>query len=155
MVTTNPNDLPSGKTLPEENPVAVPMVDGSVILGYGVHTANSRRIVLARYANGAWTNTTIDSSTSLFKDIVASGDAVEFVYATADSKRLSAKRWSPTAGQTAVFDVAVPFSGGADTVFYAKLVEKRGGISVIASTIHYATRKDVHTGRWPIFAIRN
>jgi hypothetical protein len=155
VVTTNPNDLPAGKTLPEENPVAVPMADGTVILGYGVHTANSRRIVLARYANGAWTNTTIDSSTSLFKDIVASGDAVEFVYATADSKRLIAKRWSPTAGQAAVFDVAVPFSGGADTVFYANFVEKRGGISVIASTIHYATRKDVHTGRWPIFAIRN
>jgi hypothetical protein len=40
-------------------------------------------------------------------------------------------------------------------VFYADFVEKRGGISVIASTINFATRKDVHTGRWPIFAIRS
>jgi hypothetical protein len=40
-------------------------------------------------------------------------------------------------------------------VFYADFVEKRGGISVIASTINYATRKGVHTGRRPIFAIRN
>lgn len=155
VVTTNPNDLPAGKTLPEENPVAVPMVDGTVILGYGVHTASSRRIVLARYAGGSWASTTIDSATSLFKDIVASGDRVETVYATADNRRLLAKRWNPAAGQTTVWDVAVPFSGGADTVFYANFVEKRGGISVIASTIQYAIRKDVHTGRWPIFAIRN
>lgn len=153
VVTTNPNDLPAGKTLPEENPVAVPMQDGTVVLGYGVHTANSRRIVLARWAGGSWTSTTIDSATSLFKDIVASGDAVEFVYATADNRRLVAKRWNPSAGQTPVFDISVPYSGGADTVFYANFVEKRGGISVIASTIHYATRKDVHTGGWPIFAI--
>ncbi|MFC5104664.1 BNR-4 repeat-containing protein [Kibdelosporangium philippinense] len=155
VVTTNPNDLPADKTLPEENPVAVPMQDGTVVLGYGVHTANSRRIVLARWAGSSWTSTTIDTTTSLFKDIVTSGDAVEFVYATADSRRLIAKRWNPSAGQTPVFDVTVPFSGGADTVFYANFVEKRGGISVIASTIHYATRKDVHTGRWPIFAISN
>jgi hypothetical protein len=154
IVTTNPTDLPAGKTLPEENPVAVPMTDGTVILGYGVHTSASRRIVLARYAGGTWTSTTIDSTTSLFKDIVASGDSVEFVYATADNKRLIAKRWNPAAGQTPVFDVTVPFSGGADTVFYANFVERRGGISVIASTINFATRKDVHTGRWPIFAIK-
>jgi hypothetical protein len=155
VVATNPNDLPAGKTLPEENPVAVPMADGSVILGYGVGTANSARIVLARFANGAWTSTTIDSTTSLFKDIVANGDSVEFIYATANRARLISKTWSPTAGQATVFDIAVPYSGGADTVFYANFVEKRGGISVIASTINQATRKDVHTGRWPIFAIKN
>jgi hypothetical protein len=155
VVTTNPNDLPAGKTLPEENPVAVPMADGTVILGYGVHTASSRRIVLARYAGGSWASTTIDSATSLFKDIVASGDSVEIVYATADNRRIVAKRWNPVAGQSTVWDVVVPFSGGADTVFYANFVEKRGGISVIASTIQYAIRKDVHTGRWPIFAVRN
>jgi hypothetical protein len=155
VVTTNPNDLPAGKTLPEENPVAAPMPDGSLVLGYGVHTANSARIVLSRYSGGSWASTTIDSTTSLFKDIVASGDSVEFVYATADRKRLVAKRWNPTAGQSTVFDVAVPYSGGADTVFYANFVEGSGGISVIASTIHQATRKDVHTGKWPIFAIKN
>jgi hypothetical protein len=156
IVTTNPNDLPADKTLPEENPVAVPMADGSVILGYGVHTSNSARIILTRFAAGKWTSTTIDSTTSLFKDIVAVGDSVEFIYATANRAHVLDKLWTPATGQTTtVFDVAIPYTDGADTTFYADFVEHRGPISVIASTITQATRKDVHTGRWPIFAIKN
>jgi hypothetical protein len=156
VVTTNPTDLPAGKDLPEENPVAWRMVDGSVVLGYGVGTSTSRKIVLARYAGGGWTSTTIDSTTSLFKDIVASGDSVEIVYATADQKRLISKRWTPVTGAvTTPFDVAIPYSNGADTLFYADFVENRNGISVIASTINHASRKSNHTGKWPVFAIKN
>ncbi|MFD9739484.1 BNR-4 repeat-containing protein [Umezawaea sp. NPDC059074] len=156
VVTTSPTDLPAGKDLPEENPVAWRLTDGSVVLGYGVGTSTSRKIVLARYAGGAWTSTTLDSTTSLFKDIVASGDSVEVVYATADQKRLVAKRWTPATGAvTTPFDVVIPYNNGADTVFYADFVENRNGISVIASTINQASRKTEHTGRWPVFAIKN
>jgi hypothetical protein len=156
VVTTSPTDLAPGKALPEENPVAVRLVDGSVVLGYGLGTSKSTKVVLARFAGGAWSSTTIDSSTALFKDIVASGDGVEIVYATGDQKRLLSKRWTPADGAvTSRFDVAVPYSAGADTVFYADFVENRNGISVIASTINYADRKTNYTGKWPVFAVKN
>ena len=41
---------PTGKDLPEENPVTVPLNDGSLVLGYGVHTRTTAKIVLAHYA---------------------------------------------------------------------------------------------------------
>lgn len=159
VVTTNPTDLPSGKALPEENPVTAQLPDGSVVLGYGVHTKTSAKIVLAHFANGAWTSTTVDSTTSLFKDIAVVGNGVEFVYATADKKRLVSKLWTPGGTATTKFDLTVPYASGADTTFYADFVENRpeigNGISVIANTIHQATRKDVHTAKWPIFAIKD
>ncbi|GLZ28961.1 hypothetical protein Lesp02_11510 [Lentzea sp. NBRC 105346] len=157
VVTTNPLDLPEGKALPEENPVAVRLPDGTVVLGYGVHTKTSAKIVLAHFANNAWTSTTVDSSTSLFKDIAIVGNGVEFVYATADRKRLISKTWTPGSAAAAKWDLTVPYASGADTTFYADFVENRvsPGISVIASTIDYETRKTNHTAKWPIFAVRD
>lgn len=154
VVTTNPTDLPAGKALPEENPVTVRLPDGSVVLGYGVHTKNSAKIVLAHFANGAWTSTTVDSETSLFKDIAVVGNGVQIVYATADKKRLVSKLWTPGGAASTKWNLAVPYASGADTTFYADFVDNRNEISVIASTINYATRKEVHTAKWPIFAIK-
>ncbi|WP_189156947.1 BNR-4 repeat-containing protein [Lentzea pudingi] len=153
VVTTNPADLPADKTLPEENPVTVPLNDGSLVLGYGVHTSNSTRIVLARFAGGTWTSTTVDTSTSLFKDLVATGNGVDFSYASKDRKRLLVKSWTPGGAVTTKHDLAVPYSAGADTTFYANFVENRPG-DLIASTIDHETRKTNHTGTWPVFSIR-
>ena len=157
VVTTIPTDLPADKVLPEENPVTLRLPDGTVVLGYGVHTKTSRKIVLAHFANNAWTSTTVDSATSLFKDIAVAGNGVEFLYVTADNKRLLSKLWTPGSAATPKWDVTVPYASGADTTFYADFVENRfsGGISVIASTIDYETRKTNHTAKWPIFAIRD
>lgn len=154
VVTTNPLDLPAGKTLPEENPVTVPLNDGSLVLGYGVHTSTSARIVLARFANNTWTSTTVDTSTSLFKDLVATGSGVDFSYASADRRRLLVKSWQPGGSATAKHDLVVPYSNGADTTFYANFVENRPS-DLIASTIDHETRKTNHTGRWPVFSLRS
>jgi hypothetical protein len=154
VVTTNPLDLPAGKELPEENPVTVPLNDGSLVLGYGVHTKTSAKIVLSRFAGGAWTSTTVDTSTSLFKDLVATGTSVDFSYATADKKRLLVKSWTPGGASMSKHDVTVPYSAGADTTFYANFVENRPS-DLVAGTIDYETRKTNHTGRWPVFSIRN
>lgn len=153
VVTTNPTDLPAGKDLPEENPVTVPLNDGSLVLGYGVHTSTSAKIVLSRFAGGAWTSTTADTSTSLFKDLTATGSGVDFSYASADRKRLLVKSWTPGGAVTAKHDLAVPYSAGADTTFYANFVENRPS-DLVASTIDHETRKTNHTGTWPVFSIR-
>ena len=153
VVTTNPTDLPAGKDLPEENPVTVPLNDGSLVLGYGVHTGSSAKIVLSRFAGGTWTSTTADTSTSLFKDLTATGNGVDFSYASADRKRLLVKSWTPGGAVTAKHDLAVPYSAGADTTFYANFVENRPS-DLIANTIDYETRKTNHTGKWPVFSIR-
>ncbi len=154
VVTTNPTDLPAGKALPEENPVTVPLNDGSLVLGYGVHTSSSAKIVLARFAGNAWTSTTVDTSTSLFKDLVATGTGVDFSYASADRKRLLVKSWTPGGSAITKHDLAVPYSAGADTTFYANFVENRPS-DLVANTIDHETRKTNHTGKWPVFTIRN
>ncbi|WP_439656260.1 BNR-4 repeat-containing protein [Lentzea sp. HUAS TT2] len=153
VVTTNPTDLPAGKDLPEENPVTVPLNDGSLVLGYGVHTSTSAKIVLSRFAGGTWTSTTADTSTSLFKDLTATGNGVDFSYASADRKRVLVKSWTPGGSVTAKHDLTVPYSAGADTTFYANFVENRPS-DLIANTIDYETRKTNHTGTWPVFSIR-
>ncbi|MDX8030695.1 BNR-4 repeat-containing protein [Lentzea sp. BCCO 10_0856] len=153
VVTTNPLDLPAGKGLPEENPVTVPLDDGSLVLGYGVHTRTSAKIVLSRFAGGTWTSTTADTSTSLFKDLVATGNSVHFSYASADRKRLLVKSWTPGGSVTPKHDLAVPYSAGADTTFYANFVENRPS-DLVANTIDYETRKTNHTGKWPVFSLR-
>lgn len=153
VVTTNPTDLPAGKALPEENPVTVPLNDGTLVLGYGVHTSTSAKIVLARFANNAWTSTTVDTSTSMFKDLVATGTGVDLSYASADKKRLLVKSWTPGGAVTAKHDLVVPYSAGADTTFYANFVENRPS-DLVANTIDHETRKTNHTGKWPVFSIR-
>jgi len=153
VVTTSPTDLPADKALPEENPVTVPLNDGSLVLGYGVHTRTSAKIVLARFAGGSWTSTTVDSSTSLFKDLVATGDGVDFSYASADRKRLLVKSWTPGGSVAGKHDLTIPYAAGADTTFYANFVENRPS-DLVANTIDYETRKTNHTGTWPVFSIR-
>ncbi|GLY54116.1 BNR-4 repeat-containing protein [Lentzea sp. NBRC 102530] len=153
VVTTNPTDLPADKALPEENPVTVPLNDGSLVLGHGVHTRTSARIVLSRFASGTWTSTTVDSSTSLFKDLVATGGGVDFSYASADRKRLLVKSWTPGGSVAGKHDLTIPYAAGADTTFYANFVENRPS-DLIANTIDYETRKTNHTGTWPVFSIR-
>ncbi|GHH53717.1 BNR-4 repeat-containing protein [Lentzea cavernae] len=153
VVTTNPGDLPAGKALPEENPVTVVLNDGSLVLGYGVHTSTSARIVLSRFDGGTWTSTTADGSTSLFKDLVATGTGVDFSYASADRRRLLVKSWTAGGPVTAKHDLTVPYSAGADTTFYANFVENRPS-DLVANTIDHETRKTNHTGRWPVFSIR-
>lgn len=154
VVTTNPTDLPSGKDLPEENPVTVQLNDGSLVLGYGVHTRTSAKIVLAHFTNGTWKSTTVDTATSLFKDLVATGTGVDFSYASADKKRIIVKSWQPGNGTaTPKHDFAVPYTAGADTTFYANFVENRPQ-DLVANTIDHETRKTTHTGKWPVFSIR-
>jgi hypothetical protein len=153
VVTTNPLDLPAGKDLPEENPVTVQLNDGSLVLGYGVHTSGSAKIVLARFAGGAWASTTVDTSTSLFKDLVATGTGVDFSYASADRKRLLVKSWTPGGSVRPKHDLVVPYSAGADTTFYANFVENRPS-DLVAGAIDYETRKTNHTGKWPVWLLR-
>lgn len=103
--------------------------------------------------DGTWTSTTVDTSTSLFKDLVATGDSVDFSYASADKERLVVKSWTPGGPVTAEHDLMVPYSAGADTTFYANFVENRPS-DLVAGTIDYETRKTGHTGKWPVFSIR-
>lgn len=130
--------------------------DGTIYVGYGDEAVNGSGIKLARFANGAWTISTVDSATSRFMDMVKTGPhKFEMLYTSRDFSSILGKQ-TDNGGVSwyAKYAYVTPFGGSnADRVFYINFIEGRSTISAVGATINYAQRQLDYTGKWTVFAL--
>jgi hypothetical protein len=130
--------------------------DGTIYVGYGDESTSGPAIKLAKFANGAWSVSTVDLTTSRFMDMVKTGShRFEVLYTSQDSSTIIGKQTNDGGGTwLPKYSYSTPFgSTNADRAFYINFIQNRSTISAVGATINFAQRQVDYTGKWTIFEL--
>jgi hypothetical protein len=127
----------------------------------------TRGIRLSKFVGGAWSTTSLDTTTSRFMDMARTGtSAFELLYTDQGFRTLVSKTHTLSGTTTQPNpNLTIPHGSPgcgtpngttcnkSDRVFYVNFIENRQRVKAVGGAIHYNTRQSDYTADWPVFAI--